>query len=76
MQSEQLFFRVIRTAFAMRRKTLANNLMAAFSFTRGQTEEILEKCGLKSDVRGEALGLLQLGAVADAVGSLAPDLLR
>ena len=76
VQSEQLFFRVIRAAFAMRRKTLANNLMAAFSFTRGQTEEILEKCGLRSDVRGEALGLLQLGAVADAVGSLAPDLLR
>lgn len=72
VQSEQLLFRVIRAAFAMRRKTLANNLMAAFSLTRGQAENVLQQCGLKPDVRGEALGLPQLGAVSDALVPLVP----
>lgn len=67
VKSEPMLFRVIHAAFAMRRKTLANNLMAAFPLTRAQAEGILEACGLRRDIRGEALGLPQLGAVADAV---------
>ncbi len=46
----------IKAAFAMRRKTLANNLCAAFSLTRPAAEELIASCGYDVRVRGERLG--------------------
>ncbi len=50
---EALFKKVVHSAFAMRRKTLSNNLMQSFNFSRGQTEKVLQGFDLK--VRGESL---------------------
>ena len=50
-----LYRRLYRAAFAMRRKTLANNLKNAFSLTGAKIGELLERCGLPADVRGERL---------------------
>lgn len=47
--------RLVRAAFAMRRKTLANNLISAFSVTRADCESVLAQSGLSLTVRGEAL---------------------
>lgn len=49
------FSALARAAFAMRRKTLVNNLTAAFSLSREACEAALKKCGLPLAVRGEAL---------------------
>ena len=54
---KQLVKKIIRAAFAMRRKTLANNLCAAFSLTRGEAEGLLTSCGFDVRVRGEKLGV-------------------
>lgn len=59
--------RVINSAFRMRRKTLVNNLTGDFGIDRKQAEAILENAGLDSRVRGEALTLAQLAAVADTL---------
>lgn len=67
VKNEQAFLRLIAAAFAMRRKTLLNNLMSAYAIPREGVQEILSKCGLDERVRGEALSLLQLGALADAI---------
>lgn len=55
--SEQIaeISRVVKASFAMRRKTLANNLIEGFGLTRDEVNEILSECGLPLDVRAERL---------------------
>lgn len=50
---------VIKAGFAMRRKTLVNNLTSAFGITRDQAEAALFAVGLDARVRGESLTLDQ-----------------
>ena len=64
---EAVFRRVIRAAFAMRRKTLANNLKAAFGLTQEAARDVLLAAGVDEKVRGEALTLEALARVADAI---------
>lgn len=47
--------RTIKASFAMRRKTLANNLAAAFALTKAQVEQILTRLNIESPIRAEAL---------------------
>lgn len=61
---EGVLFRLVNAAFAMRRKTLVNNLMPAFSLTRQQALQSLEQANLRPDIRGEALGLPALAALS------------
>ena len=49
--------KLIRSAFAMRRKTLANNLSAAFGLSKEDATALIERAGFKPLVRGEALSL-------------------
>ncbi len=57
VDDEAMFFKVAKAAFAMRRKTMANNLIASFRLTREQAENWLSACGLETSVRGETLSL-------------------
>lgn len=66
-KDEQLYRRLIRAAFAMRRKTLANNLKAVFGLDQQQAKAVLSAAGLDERVRGEALDLYELCRVADAI---------
>jgi len=63
-----LFRKTVKSAFAMRRKTLVNNLVSGFGFSRTQTEEILKSCLLPQDVRGEALSVEQFVALSKKIG--------
>lgn len=67
-KDDRLFRRLIRAAFAMRRKTLANNLKAAFGMTQDQARDALLAAGMDERVRGEALTLEELSAVSDEIG--------
>lgn len=49
--------RVVRAAFAMRRKTLANNLASAFGMNKAAAAEVVEESGFPALVRGETLSL-------------------
>ena len=66
-KDEQLYRRLIHAAFAMRRKTLANNLKAAFGLDQQQAKDVLAAAGVDERVRGEALSLEELCRVADAI---------
>ncbi len=56
-QNAPLLHKLVRASFAMRRKTLANNLSVAFQITKQQAGEIIQSAGFSPLVRGEALSL-------------------
>ena len=63
---EAFFFRCIRGAFLLRRKTLANSLSAALpGVSREQVRQALADCGLPDDVRGERLTLEKFAALSE-----------
>lgn len=59
-----LLMKVIRGAFAYRRKTLANSVGLAFNIPRAKVSEALQRAGLNPDVRGEQLDLDQFADLA------------
>ena len=63
------FFRVVRAAFALRRKTLCNSLCTAFGSRLGKegVAAVIARCGLAPSIRGEALDLGQFAALADGL---------
>ena len=54
-----LFRKTVRVAFAMRRKTFANNLAVGFNINKQQAEQILIACNLNVNCRGEELSVEQ-----------------
>ncbi|MGM9607824.1 MAG: 16S rRNA (adenine(1518)-N(6)/adenine(1519)-N(6))-dimethyltransferase RsmA [Oscillospiraceae bacterium] len=66
VEDEDAFFRVVRAAFAQRRKTLINALSSAFSSTHSKDDlrSAITACGLPEDVRGERLGIPEFAALA------------
>lgn len=59
--------RVVAAGFAMRRKTLVNNLIHAFRIGREQAEDALRDTGLNLTVRGETLSVDTYIALAKAL---------
>ena len=49
--------KLVRSSFAMRRKTLANNLSVAFQIDKQEAGKLIEEAGFSPMVRGEALSL-------------------
>ena len=68
-------FRVIRAAFANRRKTFANGLCIEYGkkLTKQAAEDLLVRLGFAANVRGEALSLEDFSAVAVAVRGILQD---
>ncbi len=74
-QDEKKMFAVIRTAFGQRRKTLSNALAGGLTYAdskgnpvqvnRQQVCAVLEKMGIKPDIRGEALTLAQFAELSN-----------
>lgn len=69
-QSPQVYKKVVRAAFSSRRKTLENNLINCFSFTRAEARELLKSCGFKEGVRGETLSPEQFARLSNAAGRI------
>ena len=67
---EALFFRVVRAAFAQRRKTLSNALASGFpALGKAGVTALLTDCGLSPTVRGETLRLDEFAAIANAIAA-------
>ena len=62
-----LFWKVVRGAFAYRRKTLPNTLALALGLEREQIVRALELCNLSPELRGERLALGDFARLADAL---------
>ncbi len=66
----EALFKVVRAAFAQRRKTLLNALSSACGRDRSRDElrQVILDCGLPEAVRGEALSLEQFADLARRLG--------
>jgi 16S rRNA (adenine1518-N6/adenine1519-N6)-dimethyltransferase len=73
-RDEAFFFRTVRAAFSLRRKTLLNALSSSFA---GQIpKEVLKEkiaCRFPGDIRGERLDLSGFAALSDALWSYLHD---
>ena len=70
IDSEALFFRTVRTSFAMRRKTLLNGLAAGFpQLPKARLAELLAEAGFAPNVRGETLDIPAFAALSNRIGA-------
>ena len=70
VRDEDFFFRCLRGAFLLRRKTLVNSLAAALpGYSKETIREAIVSCGLSPEVRGERLTLADFARLADALGA-------
>lgn len=64
----ELFFRVVKASFAMRRKKLSNGLASGFpELGKAGAQEVLTACGFDANVRGETLDIPQFAAIANEI---------
>jgi 16S rRNA (adenine1518-N6/adenine1519-N6)-dimethyltransferase len=70
-RDEEFFFRTVRAAFALRRKTLVNSLSASFAgqITKEELKGLVEACGLPENIRGERLDLSAFAGLSDVLWS-------
>lgn len=65
-KDEAFFFRVVRAAFGMRRKTLVNALSAlGEGYTKEQLTEAVTACGFPPTIRGERLSTSDFVRLSD-----------
>lgn len=68
---EKLFFRIIKSAFGQRRKTLVNAISNNFSeFSKDDIKNVLTQFDISETVRGEALSIFDYKKIADALYNL------
>lgn len=65
---EDVFFRVVRASFAMRRKKLSNGLASGFpELGKSGAAEVIEKAGFDANVRGETLSIPEFARIANEI---------
>ena len=68
IEDKDVFFRAVRSSFAMRRKTLQNGLAAGFpELGKTGAGEVIAACGLSPSVRGETLSIPQFADIANEI---------
>lgn len=70
LKNEKLFFRIIKSAFGQRRKTLSNSLSSGLSLPKGDIINALETAGVPANYRAEQLTMQQLANIANAVAQI------
>ena len=64
-ENEELMFKVIRSSFAQRSKTLLNAVSAGLSVPKGDLAPVISSAGIDPSVRGERLSLEEFAVLAD-----------
>lgn len=67
VSNPQLFRKTVKVSFAMRRKTLVNNLAVGFGISKQQAQDLLVACNLDAGCRGEELSVEQFVRLSKAI---------
>lgn len=70
---EKLFFKVVKSAFAQRRKTLPNALSAGLSLEKGTINALLTNAGIPQNFRAEQLSIEQFAQIANSLAAGGQD---
>ncbi len=70
VKSKELFFRIIKESFNMRRKTLWNSLKG-LNYSASDMEEVFKKAEIDSNRRGETLSIFEFGRLSDCIYDMA-----
>ena len=74
IKDKDLFFRVVKASFAMRRKKLSNGLVSGFSeLGKAGAAEVIAMAGFPENVRGETLSIGDFAKIADAIAQWRKD---
>ncbi len=65
VEDEEFFFRMVKAAFAQRRKTASNGISSGLGISKDKVAEALVMSGLAPTVRAEALTMEELAVLAD-----------
>ncbi|MFC5701319.1 16S rRNA (adenine(1518)-N(6)/adenine(1519)-N(6))-dimethyltransferase RsmA [Cohnella faecalis] len=70
VRSAELFFKIVQTSFAQRRKTISNNLTALSGKERkAELADLLRGCGVEPERRAETLSLTEFASVTEALAN-------
>ncbi len=67
VKDEKLFFKMIKSAFAQRRKTISNSITSGLSLSKESFKSACENAGISPTARAEALTLDELARLANAI---------
>lgn len=70
LNDEKLFFKIIKSAFGQRRKTLSNSLSSGLFLPKSDVITALENAGVPANYRAEQLTMQQLADIANAVAKI------
>lgn len=70
VKNETLFFKVVKSAFLHRRKTLVNCLSGDFGIEKSALSAMLQELGIEPAVRGERLDIFEFAKIADKIAEL------
>ena len=65
VSDEKKFFRMVKAAFAQRRKTAVNSIASGMGLSKNQVAEALQKSGLDVNVRAEKLAMEELALLSE-----------
>lgn len=65
LTDEKRFFKVVKAAFSMRRKTVLNAVSAGLSIDKGIVLQAMQSCGLEKNLRAENLTMEQFAALSE-----------
>ena len=70
---EEVFFRVVKASFAMRRKKLSNGLASGFpELGKTGAAEVIAAAGFDANVRGETLSIPEFARIANEITKRRP----
>ena len=68
IENQEIFFRVVRASFAMRRKKLSNGLASGFpELGKEGAAQVIADCGMDANVRGETLDIEGFAKIANEI---------
>ena len=67
VKDEKLFFRMVKSAFGQRRKTISNSITSGLSISKDAFKIACENAEISPTARAEALTLEELARLANAI---------
>ena len=76
VDSEDLFFKVVKAAFGQRRKTLLNSIASMGNLSKDIVKEALEEASIDPERRGETLSLDEFANLSNVIGNKLKETLK